>query len=124
MAVSPARRGSGLGTALFGVAADSARGRTLLLEVEAGDEPAARRRKAFYRRLGCRELPGVDYRMPRVAEAAPPPMSLMAFGENGEAVERSVLRAWLVDIFRRVYAVPARKRPSTPFWPGRRRGSA
>lgn len=111
MAVSAGRRGRGLGAALFKAVAESNRDRTLLLEVEAGDagesgSSPSRRRKAFYKRLGCRELLGIAYRMPQVATEVPPPMSLMACGAKGGTLDRSMVRIWLVEIFRRVYAVP------------------
>ena len=105
MAVAAGRRGQGLGSLLFTAVASGNAGRTLLLEVESGNEPEARRRIAFYRRFGCRELRGVDYIMPRVSSGLPPPMSLLACSPDA-AFPKNVLRTWLEEMMSRVYAVP------------------
>jgi GNAT superfamily N-acetyltransferase len=106
MAVAPGRRGEGLGRRLFTAVAGRNPGRALLVEVESANDrdPDSRRRIAFYRDLGCRELRGVDYVMPKVSSAAPPPMSLLACG--CAAVTADSLRAWLEEIMDRVYSAP------------------
>ena len=110
LAVSAGRRRRGLGAALFRAVAAANAGRILLLEVETGkpgDSAASSRgrRKAFYRKLGCRELAGIDYRMPTVSSASPPPMSRLACGASGDGLDRADVRAWLAEILDRVYAV-------------------
>jgi GNAT superfamily N-acetyltransferase len=107
MAVDPGRRSGGLGTRLFETVAVTL-GCPLLLEVEQpspgtpGDALRARR-IAFYARLGCRMLEGIDYAMPQIADEAPPPLALMlrgvAMGEPG----RDTLALWLTDLYAGVY---------------------
>lgn len=110
MAVAAEARGNGLGAGLFEAIARRNRGRPLLLEVEAVGEDGeagseAGRRQAFYRRLGCREVMDVRYKMPRVASRPPPEMRLFVGGRIGERLPRSVLEAWLHDVFRNVYGI-------------------
>ncbi len=107
MAVSPAARGRGYGKELYSMIAARVE-EPLLLEVEtvlpgeAGDA-LRRRRKEFYRRLGCLTVEGLAYLMPKVSDASPPPMDLMIEGFRGNAVPMTMLRTWLEDIYTGVY---------------------
>jgi GNAT superfamily N-acetyltransferase len=116
MAVMPHLRGRGLGTLLFEDIVRRANGNLLLLEVEAEDpelstESDAVRRKAFYRRSGCRQLGDLRYTMPRVAAAAPPVMHLFVQGCTSNCVSKTELATWLTDIFHRVYGVEEAQHP-------------
>lgn len=108
MAVEPALRGRGVGAALFKAVTHRCAGTPLLLEVEseeAGSGADALRRKAFYRRMGCRQLGAVRYRMPRVASGSPPPMHLLVHGVGSMCVGKAEATSWLIDMFRNVYGV-------------------
>ena len=106
-------QGKGLGGRTFRgvVGHPSLAGMTLLLEVEdergldpSGDEA---RRKAFYRDLGCREVAGLAYVMPTVADGAPPPMNILTHGAaSGAPVARATLTGWLQAIYAQVYGRP------------------
>jgi predicted N-acetyltransferase YhbS len=111
MAVDAARRGQGLGQQLFTATASHPhfRGRLLLIELDAeathGSDPAiVTRRKAFYRRLGCRQIEGLIYLMPQVSSAQPPLMDILVHGDAlPESIEKPRLRAWLTACYRQVY---------------------
>jgi GNAT superfamily N-acetyltransferase len=106
MAVEPHLRGRGIGSALFNAVARAGAGEPLLLEVEAGEaDGTATRRKAFYRRLGCRQIGTVRYRMPCVSTTPPPPMHLLVYGIATRQLHKNALSAWLMDIFKNVYQV-------------------
>ncbi|HEY5713359.1 MAG TPA: GNAT family N-acetyltransferase [Allosphingosinicella sp.] len=109
MATAPDRMSRGLGSAVFKEVAARNMGRVLILEVEAEEssgssDAPARRRKSFYRNLGCRQLQGLNYRMPKVSSTAPPPMHLLVV-ESRTKVKRNTIGRWLEDIFRNVYGV-------------------
>jgi len=117
MAVASAARGAGLGTDLYLAARALAAGgaRPLLIEVDSDREPAPdaamrSRRKAFYRRLGGREVQGLDYVLPLSAGGAPPRMDLMVDRWAGASVPRAVLQGWLRDIYSNAYG----QRPDDP----------
>ena len=110
MAVAAEARGRRLGTTLFEAIARRNPDKALLVEVEAdgssrdeGDLVALR--KAFYGRLGFREVMGVRYQMPAVSSEAPPPMNLLIFGTDAPRLRRTVLDSWLSDVFRNVYGI-------------------
>ncbi len=107
MAVAAGMRDRGLGAILFQDVMFRLSERTLLLEVEtetgSGPESAASKRARFYRGLGCTPVRHVDYAMPRVGSAAPPPMTLLACGGPPSGPERAALRRWLEEIYDRVY---------------------
>ena len=110
MAIAPCERGKGLGGQVFRALAEQCMPPMLLeVESERPDMPGAeerRRRLDFYRRLGCRRIAGLDYRMPRLGGAAPPPpMVLMLHGARAPSATR--LRRWLIEIYRNVYDRPA-----------------
>ena len=106
-------QGRGLGGRTFRAVAahPSLAGRVLLLEVEdergldpTGDEA---RRKAFYRDLGCREVAGLTYVMPTVADSAPPPMNILTHTASATpAISKSTLTGWLRAIYAEVYGRP------------------
>ncbi len=111
MAVSSQQRGLGIGSALFTQTAHYGpmATRYLLIEVDSdkadSDADGDRvRRKTFYRRLGCREIEGLSYIMPRVATATPPPMNLLIFGDALPAsIRKSRVRQWLQFCYVQVY---------------------
>jgi len=113
MAVKREERGRGIGALLFRAMTELPQfaGRFLLIEVDSTREDATdceerARRKAFYARLGARELGGVRYHMPRVAEAEPPEMELMVFGaELPVRIEKTRVRAWVESLYAQVYGV-------------------
>jgi hypothetical protein len=120
LAVDERFRGGGVGAGLFRAAVDAlageGRGGSLLLEVEApvGDDATARaqqeRRRAFYRRLGCRQVAGLEYVLPlkSVADAPPPPMHLFAHVPTPESpLARADLERALRVIYSRAYGQDA-----------------
>jgi GNAT superfamily N-acetyltransferase len=106
-------RGSGLGGALFGAVAADLGERRLLVEVDSDREAAAdqairRRRKDFYRRLGCRQLVGLPYILPLPGEGDPPLMDLLVLGEVRNTVPTVEVRHWLLTMIGEAYPdVPA-----------------
>jgi GNAT superfamily N-acetyltransferase len=113
MAVDQERRGAGVGRQLFNATASQPqfRGRLLLIELDAevthGTDPEIlTRRKVFYRRLGCRQIEGLTYLMPKVSSAQPPLMDMFVHGEElPDSVEKPRLRAWLAACYQQVYDV-------------------
>jgi ribosomal protein S18 acetylase RimI-like enzyme len=111
MAIDAAHRGRGLGRRLFRATVEQPelRERFLLIEVDSdrtpsGDGEDRVRRKAFYRRLGCRQIEGLTYLMPRVAADEPPPMDMLVYRrELPDAIERTRLRGWLETCYAQVY---------------------
>ena len=113
MAVDRAQRGNGIGSLLFRHAstADSTITRYVLIEVEDAEQVAElsedaqrRRRKAFYRANGCREVAGLSYLMPTVSTERPPPMKLMVYRRDlPHAIDKTELRRWLEGIYLEVY---------------------
>ena len=107
-AVAPLLRGNNIGANLFLASRHLAgQGRTGLVEVDAytGEEIQARR-LAFYRRLGCRRIAGLDYILPLDAFGAPPPMWLLALPPEESAATVSVhtVETWLREIYAVAYA--------------------
>lgn len=83
-------------------------GLVTLLEVEkaGGDDPRGERarRQQFYRELGCREVEGLDYVMPQIEAAKPPPMDLLVFADPPRhSVEKTTVQNWVAAIYRDVY---------------------
>ncbi|WP_168694363.1 GNAT family N-acetyltransferase [Sphingomonas flavalba] len=116
MATHPDARGGGLGGQLFAAALAAAEGRPMLIEVDsdraATEDDPARRRKRFYRRLGCVEIAGLAYRMPALNAARPPAMELLAhLNGRDRPIGRAELAGWLTGIFTEVYAQAAAERP-------------
>jgi hypothetical protein len=117
MAVDRARRGGGIGGSLFREAcsAKTTRSRVVLIEVEDEEEVTSlpeelqrRRRKAFYRANGCREVEGLSYLMPTVSAEQPPRMNLLAYRSDLPAtIDKGELRRWLESIYIEVYRQPA-----------------
>lgn len=127
MAVAEARRGGGLGAALYAAARRAAGPRPLLVEVESDREPVPdralrARRIGFYRRLGCRRIDGIDYILPLPGDGPPPRLELLVDGIAGDAVAPATMSAWLGDIYAGVYGCPsddprlATMRASLPPW--------
>jgi hypothetical protein len=81
----------------------------MLIEVDSDREQAADRdmrvrRKNFYRRLGCRELEGVDYILPLASKGQPPEMDLLLHTANKlNKIEVNDLRSWIKTIYTDVY---------------------
>jgi ribosomal protein S18 acetylase RimI-like enzyme len=115
MAVTPNRRGQGIGQFLFKetVKPKEDAERFLLAEVDSDREQSAdkserSRRKGFYRRLGCREVEGLRYLMPTVSSAKPPAMDLLVYRrELPKSIERTRLRKWLESCYVEVYGMKA-----------------
>jgi len=115
MAVARSHRSRGIGRLLFQATAQSEliAGRFLLAEVDSDKKPSPNRetntrRKQFYRGLGGREIELLDYIMPPVSTATPPPMDIFVFRhELPAAVEKSRLRNWLICCYVQVYGRPA-----------------
>lgn len=108
-AVASAERGGGIGANLFVASRLMAgQGRVGLVEADAagsegGSEQA--RRLAFYGRLGCRVLSGLDYLLPLRTHGVPPPMVLLALTSLGTAsVPRDTVERWLRRLYVDVYA--------------------
>ncbi len=102
-AVSPEARGNKIGSHLL-LASRQLIGieRTALIEVDAntGSEEQAKRLQ-FYKRLGCRQLAGLDYLLPLDAFGQPPPMLMLAMiHPDVDSVPVMVVEEWL----RRIYA--------------------
>jgi len=115
MAVDAEFRRRGMGAELFGAVAEWQKfaGRFVLVEVDSEHEDSAEReqrarRKAFYRRVGARELGGLRYVMPAVTAATPPLMELMVYRrELPECIEKERVRGWLEAYYAQVYGVAA-----------------
>lgn len=111
MAVELPHRARSIGQALFHDAASAlAADETLIVEVEADAEPCAEqadraRRKAFYRRLGCLEIEGLDYRVPLPGD--PPLMNLLVWRHQSPTLDRAALADWLTRLYRDGYHTPA-----------------
>ena len=99
LAVATDVRGGGVGSGLvFHALRDG--GRPVLVEVNADDADADRRR-AFYRRNGCRRVAGLCYLLPLPGA---PPMDLLVGNVTGlETVARTDLARWLGTIYADVY---------------------
>ncbi len=115
MAVERSQRGRGVGQRLFSMTRswDALEGRFLIAEVDSDkgtspDRADRTRRKGFYRRLGCREVAGLNYLMPPVSGAAPPTMDLLVWrAEMPPSIPKLRLRGWLEAIYTQVYSQPA-----------------
>jgi GNAT superfamily N-acetyltransferase len=115
MAVSPERRGHGFGAKLFLRTAERAltpQGAQLpvLLEVDSdreasSDRDVRTRRLHFYRRLGCKKIAGLRYRMPLQGVGAAPEMDLMIYRVAAAPVALRDLEQWLRTIYQDVYHV-------------------
>lgn len=112
MSVDRAHRGKGIGQFLFGHTARSNQlaDRILLIEVESDKKDSAdrairTRRKAFYRRLGCREIPFLNYLMPKVSTGTLPSMDWMVYrGSLPRTIAKAKLRQWLQSCYTQVYS--------------------
>lgn len=111
-AVDATRRNAGLGGVLLDRALHLSQGRAMLVEVDtdrdelAADRALRSRRKQFYLRHGCRQIPGIAYIMPVIGQGTPPAMDLLV-STTDAAIPRAQLRAWLSDIYVHVYGQPA-----------------
>ncbi len=113
MAVDRTKRGGGIGGQLFrdACSADSTVARYVLIEVEDEEEVTSlsedtqrRRRKAFYRANGCREVAELSYLMPTVSAERPPHMNLLVYRRDLPATTgKTELRQWLEAIYAEVY---------------------
>ena len=105
-AVAPEARGNKIGSHLL-LASRQLIGieRTALIEVDANtgsDEQAMR--LEFYKRLGCRQLSGLEYLLPLDAFGQPPPMVLLAMlHPDVNSVPVMVLEEWLRRIYSEAY---------------------
>lgn len=109
LAVAPARRSAGVGSGLFRYGAGLVPG-PVLVEVDLPETAAAggaeravcERRVAFYRRVGCRQLAGLTYRLPLPGD--PPPMGLFLYAPEAQtAVPLGTVRRYVTTLYTRVY---------------------
>lgn len=105
-AVSPTMRGNGVGANLFFASRVVAgQSRMALIEIDAdhGTEEQGKR-IAFYRRLGCVKLRGLDYKLPLDAFGTPPPMWLIGLPPQATvSVSVHAVEGWLRRIYSEVY---------------------
>ena len=112
LAVDERVRGAGLGAWLYREARSHVGKLPMIVEVEsvrcagAGLEDR-KRRAAFYQRLGCRRIEGLNYILPLVAEGDPPPLDLMVDGYEGAALTSGAVREWLQDLYVGAYGCSA-----------------
>jgi GNAT superfamily N-acetyltransferase len=108
-AVRPDMRGHGIGANFLMAMRHLAGGQRMgLIEVDAyrGEEDQARR-LAFYRKLGCLRVRGVDYILPLDAFGTPPPMWLLALPPTPLAsVSVYAIENWLRRIYAQAYGKP------------------
>lgn len=105
MAVNERLRGHGVGGKLFRETARHCPA-PMVLEVEAPDkgvDSIEARRVEFYRRLGCRMVPQLCYRMPQLGAELPPPMRLMLTNYAPDTIDKAQLGDWIGDIYSGVY---------------------
>jgi ribosomal protein S18 acetylase RimI-like enzyme len=113
MGVDSAYRALGIGGELFrrNVEATNAErgGTAMLLEVDSerehsADQSVRRKRKNFYRRLGCLQIAGLHYILPLPGKDVPPAMDLMIYlTASTPHLRKSQLKRWLGVIYQRVY---------------------
>ena len=111
LAVAQDLRSEGIGSTLLAKTAnlDAFASKFLLAEVNSDKKPGAEqaertRRKAFYRRLGWREVQGFDYIMPPVASDLPAEMDMLVYKrELPPSIKRARLRHWLERSYIEVY---------------------
>ncbi|MEK7321600.1 MAG: GNAT family N-acetyltransferase [Pseudomonadota bacterium] len=113
MAVHAEHRNAGVGGRLFlRSVQDAVNGRgniPVLLEVDSdrefsADQAIRKRRRQFYKRLGCCRIEGLSYILPLPGKGAPPQMDLMIyFPEGVSPVGKPYLERWLKAIYQGVY---------------------
>ncbi|MBC8089845.1 MAG: hypothetical protein H7Z40_21505 [Phycisphaerae bacterium] len=109
MATKNSSRSRGLGSDLFKKAAELAGALPMLIEVDSErerlpDQHLRARRKTFYLRHGCRQMPNLDYLMPTIGVAEPPTMDLLCYWKDRTDTPSSdVIREWLERIYVEVY---------------------
>lgn len=111
-AVAPSERGGGIGANLFMASRLVAgQGRTGLVEADAVGPDASSeqaRRLAFYGRLGCRVLSGLEYLLPLRTHGVPPPMLLLALAaREAQVVPRDTVERWLRRLYVDAYGQKA-----------------
>ena len=112
-AVAHDRRNQGIGGELFRATAqlDVFASRFLLAEVASDkmtspDQAERSRRKSFYRRLGWREVEGLQYIMPPVSNELPPEMDMLVYRrELPSTVAHERIRSWLCRCYVDVYGL-------------------
>ena len=109
MATDQAHRNKHLGADMFRKAVEIAGSFPLLVEVDSEREDSEDReirirRKSFYLRLGCRQIPRLDYLMPQVGDSVPPTMDLLVHHSDvSELPGCEQVRLWLRTIYKEVY---------------------
>jgi ribosomal protein S18 acetylase RimI-like enzyme len=113
MAVHATHRNLGIGEKLFrhsiqAVASDRG-GVPILIEVDSErelvpDQDIRRKRKRFYRRLGCSQIDGLAYLLPLPGQGPPPKMDLMIYLPGSlPPIQKSQSERWLRVIYQGVY---------------------
>jgi ribosomal protein S18 acetylase RimI-like enzyme len=111
LAVDEAARGHGVGAELYRRGRDTLESGPLLVEVESDREDVAdralrSRRIAFYRRLGCRRLKGLEFIFPLRGAGAPPKIDILVDAFPGASVPGALAAEWLREIYDAVYECP------------------
>jgi hypothetical protein len=76
-------------------------------KIPSPEQPEHQRRKAFYRKLGLREVEGFQYIMPPVSTSAPPAMDMLVYkGGMAKYLAVTQLENWLKRIYVEVYSLP------------------
>lgn len=108
-AVRPDMRGHGIGANLLLATRHMAGPQRMgLIEVDADrGEEAQQRRLAFYRKLDCLRLSGLDYILPLDAFGTPPPMWLLAMPPREiQSISVFAVENWLRRIYAQAYGKP------------------
>jgi len=111
MAVDRRQRGGGVGSALYRHCRENELSSTLplLAEVDSDRETAAdqhlrARRKQFYRRLGCKQIIGLDYILPLPGTGKPPLMDLLVDSHiPADFAPRAIVAEWLREVYLLAY---------------------
>ena len=102
-------RNEGIGAKLFAKSLSMASGRMMLIEVDSEREDSKDndlrvRRKNFYRRLGCKQVLGLDYLLPLKSQGKSSLMDMMVHINNTVGqISTLIFRYWLSDVYKNVY---------------------
>jgi hypothetical protein len=111
IAVADGQRGRGIGRFLFlnTLQMNDVADRVVLIEVDSDDVSGSdnsqiTKRRRFYRELGCREIEGLNYAMPRVSDEEPPPMNMFVYATALPThLKRDRVQGWINSFYVEVY---------------------